>query len=70
MISQELKNLGKSEEIINKISVGKINKFKEENSLLTQDWVMEPKKKVNDILKDFIKDSVEVKDYIRFKIGE
>ena len=31
---------------------------------------MEPKKKVNDILKDFIKDSVEVKDYIRFKIGE
>ena len=70
LISQELKNLGKSEELINKISVGKINKFKEENSLLTQDWVMEPKKKVNDILKDFIKDSVEVKDYIRFKIGE
>ena len=31
---------------------------------------MEPKKKVNDILKDFTKDSVEVKDYIRFKIGE
>tara|TARA_A100001011_G_C14217269_1_gene802628 strand:+ start:21 stop:872 length:852 start_codon:yes stop_codon:yes gene_type:complete len=70
LITEELKNLGKSEEIINKISIGKLNKFKEENSLLTQDWVMEPKKKVNDILKQFIKDGVEVKDYIRFRIGD
>ena len=46
LISEELKNSGKSDEIAKKISFGKINKFKEENSLLTQDWVMEPKKKV------------------------
>ena len=70
LITEELKNLGKPEEIINKISIGKINKFKEENSLLTQDWVMEPKKKVNDILKEFNNDEVEVKDYVRLKIGE
>ena len=29
-----------------------MNKFKEENALLTQAWVMEPKKKVQDILKE------------------
>ena len=31
--------------IIKKISIGKLNKFKEDSSLLTQDWVIEPKKK-------------------------
>ena len=28
-----------------------MNKFKEENALLTQAWVMEPKKKVQDVIK-------------------
>ncbi len=45
LISEELKKTGKPENILKKISDGKINKFKEENSLLTQQWVMEPKKK-------------------------
>ena len=52
LISEELKNTGKTAEIAKKISLGKLNKFKEENSLLTQNWVMEPKKKVKDILKE------------------
>ena len=45
LISEELKNSGKNEEIVKKISLGKLSKFKEENSLMTQDWVMDPKKK-------------------------
>ena len=45
LITEELKNSGKKEDIAKKISSGKMNKFKEENSLITQDWVMEPKKK-------------------------
>ena len=45
LISEELKNLGKTDEIAKKISIGKIKKFKEENSLMSQPWVMEPKKK-------------------------
>ena len=40
LVKEELKNLGKSQEIANKISLGKMNKFKEENALLTQSWVM------------------------------
>ena len=46
LISEELKNTGKPDAIVRKISIGKINKFKEDNSLLTQAWVMEPKKKL------------------------
>ena len=38
---------------LRKISLGKINKFKEENSLMSQDWVMEPKK-VKDIISKLI----------------
>ncbi len=46
LIAEELKNTGKPDEIAKKISIGKLNKFKEENSLLSQNWVMEPKKKL------------------------
>ena len=45
LVTEELKSSGKPDEIIKKISSGKMNKFKEENALLTQAWVMEPKKK-------------------------
>ena len=69
IIKEELKNLGKPQEIIEKISLGKINKFKDDNSLLTQDWVMDPKLKVKDVLNKVSK-SLKIKDFIRIKIGE
>ena len=70
LISEELKNTGKPEEIVKKISLGKINKFKEENSLMTQDWVMEPKKKVKDILNELKISDLEIVEFYRLKIGE
>jgi len=70
LISEELKNTGKPGNIIKKIRIGKINKFKEENALLTQPWVMEPKKKVKEILKDLSINDLKIKDFYRLKIGE
>ena len=70
IIEEELKNLGKPKEIAEKISLGKINKFKEDNSLLTQDWVMDPKLKVKDVLTKVDTKSLKIKDFIRVKIGE
>ena len=70
IIEEELKNLGKPKEIAEKISIGKINKFKEDNSLLTQDWVMDPKLKVKDVLAKVDSNSLKIKDFIRIKIGE
>jgi len=69
LIAEELKNSGKADEIAKKISLGKLNKFKEENSLITQDWVMEPKKKVKDVMSE-IGQGINIIDFIRFKIGD
>ena len=70
LISEELKNIGKPDEIVKKISIGKINKFKEDNGLLSQQWVMEPKKKVQDIIKSLSINDLKIKDFYRLKIGE
>lgn len=70
LISEELKSSGKSDEIIKKISIGKISKFKEENSLLSQDWVMEPKKKVKDIISELNAPGLKIREFVRFKIGD
>ena len=70
LITEELKNSGKPDEIAKKISLGKMNKFKEENSLLTQAWVMEPKKKVQDVLKELSIADLKIKEFYRIKIGE
>ena len=70
LVMEELKNSGKPEEIVKKISLGKMNKFKEENALLTQAWVMEPKKKVQDILKELSISDLKIREFVRFKIGE
>ena len=70
LINEELKSTGKPDDIIKKISQGKINKFKEENSLLTQQWVMDPKKKVQDIIKELSINDLKIKDFYRLKIGE
>ena len=70
LVTEELKNSGKSDEIVEKISLGKMNKFKEDNALLTQAWVMEPKKKVQDVVKGLNISSLKINDFYRIKIGE
>jgi elongation factor Ts len=66
IIKEELKNSGKKEDMIDKISQGKLNKFISDNTLLNQIWIMDTKKKVKDILGEEIK----VVDFVRFKVGE
>ena len=70
LIAEELKNLGKPENIMKKIGLGKINKFKEENSLMTQYWVMDPKKKVKDIISEINIPNLKINEFARIKIGE
>ena len=66
IIKEELKNSGKKEDMIDKISQGKLNKFISDNTLLNQIWIMDTKKKVKDVLKS----NVKVIDFVRFKVGE
>ncbi len=71
IIGEELKNSGKSDNIIEKISRGKLEKFKQENTLINQIWIMDPKKKVKDVIAELGKEnSVTIKDFVRYKVGE
>ena len=71
IIKAEISNSGKSADMAEKISKGKISKFLNDNSLLNQIWIMDPKKKVSDILKEnSIDKPLQVIDFIRYKVGE
>ena len=71
IIKAEIQNSGKPAEMAEKISKGKISKFLNDNSLLNQIWIMDPKKKVSDILKEnSIDKPLKILKYIRYKVGE
>ena len=71
IIKEEIKNSGKPAEMVDKISKGKISKFLNDNSLLNQIWIMDPKKKVLDILKEnSFEKPLTIVDFIRYKVGE
>ena len=71
IIKAEIVNSGKPKEIAEKISKGKIQKFINENSLLNQEWIMDPKKKVSEILKEGKNSKqIKIKNFIRYKVGE
>jgi elongation factor Ts len=71
IITEQLKNTGKDPKIIDKIAAGKLNKFISENTLLNQEWIMDPKKKVIDVLKEAAnKGKIEIIKFVRFKVGE
>jgi len=71
IIKAEVINSGKPKEMAEKISKGKISKFINDNTLLNQIWIMDPKKKVSDILKENkIDKELKILDFIRYKVGE
>ena len=71
IITEELKNSGKDSKIVDKIAAGKLNKFINDNTLLNQEWIIDPKKKLKIVLKEVAgKDKIEIKKFVRFKVGE
>ncbi len=71
IIKAEIVNSGKPKEMADKISKGKISKFLNDNSLLSQLWIMDPKKKILDVLKENSSDKpLQVLDFVRYKVGE
>ena len=71
IIKAEIINTGKPADMAEKISKGKISKFLNDNSLLNQIWIMDPKKKVSDVLKENSSDKeLKILDFIRYKVGE
>tara|TARA_X000000950_G_scaffold98059_1_gene123978 strand:+ start:741 stop:1607 length:867 start_codon:yes stop_codon:yes gene_type:complete len=71
IIKAEIKNSGKPDEMADKISKGKISKFLNDNSLISQLWIMDPKKKVSDVLESHsLEKKIKILDFVRYKVGE
>jgi len=64
---------GKPEKIIDKIVEGKVEKFYKEVCLMSQQYVKDPQKTIDDVLKETISvigENIQIKRFTRFKIGE
>jgi len=71
IISAELKDSNKDANIIGKITKGRLDKFKQENTLINQIWIMDPKKKVKDVMAELdYENSITIRDFVRYKVGE
>ena len=71
IIKAEVTNSGKPKEMSEKIPKGKMLKFLNDNSRLNQLWIMDPKKKVSEILKENSSEKqIKILDFIRYKVGE
>ena len=71
IIQAEISNSGKPADMVEKISKGKISKFLNDNSLLNQLWIMDPKKKVSEILKEnSSKEQLKILNFLKYKVGE
>ena len=64
---------GKPENIVDKIVDGKVEKFYKEVCLLSQQYIKDPQKTVEDVLKETIGkigENIQIKRFARFQIGE
>ena len=64
---------GKPENVIKKMTDGRLNKFYQENCLLEQAYIKDPDKKVKDLLTELIStlgENISIKRFVRFAIGE
>lgn len=71
--TKQAADTGKPANVAEKIAQGKMNKFFEENCLLEQAFVKDPKTKVEDVVKELsgkVGEKIEVRRFSRFQLGE
>jgi elongation factor Ts len=64
--------MGKPEQMVEKIAEGKLNKFFKDNCLMNQQYVKEPEKTIADYLNEVIArtgEKITIKRFARFQIG-
>ena len=72
IIKQQLKDSGKPDNILEKMMEGKLKKFFEENTLLGQNYVIDPTITVEEYINhnsEKNNTTITVKDFIRYEIG-
>ena len=72
IISKQLKETGKPDNILEKMMQGKLNKFYEENTLMGQKFVMDPSISIEQYLTQASKENniqINIQEFLRFEIG-
>ena len=69
----QVRAMGKPEQMIDKIAEGKLSKFYKENCLLNQGYVRDPNITISDLINEQIAkigENITVKRFVRFQVGE
>ena len=69
--TEQVKDSGKPENIVKQIIEGKLNKYKQEISLLSQIWVKDDTKTIKNLIEDAVAkvgENIEVKKFSRYEI--
>jgi elongation factor Ts len=73
IFTEQVKQEGKPEHMIDKIVEGKVQAYYKDVALMHQAWVREPKKTIGDLVKEVSAktgENVQVRRFIRYQIGE
>lgn len=68
---EQFRSTGKSEKIIKEIVEGKLKKYKEEISLLSQPWIKDETKTIKDLIDEHIAkldENIIIKRFVRYEI--
>ena len=69
--TEQIKDSGKPENIVKQILEGKLNKYKQEISLLSQPWIKDDSKTIKNIIEEAVAkigENIEIKKFARFEI--
>ena len=73
IFTEQVKQSGKPENMIDKIVDGKIQAYYKDVALLHQAWVRDPKKTIGDLVKELSAktgENVQVRRFVRYQLGE
>jgi elongation factor Ts len=73
VIKAQVSDSGKTGNVADKIVEGKIIKYYEENCLLDQTYIRDPKIKISDLLKSLVAkfgENIVIRRFIRYQLGE
>jgi elongation factor Ts len=73
VLTEEAKNSGKPEKVIDKIVEGRLEKFFEERCLLKQKFVKDTDKTIDELLKAKISElgeNISIRRFVRYQLGE
>jgi len=73
IFTEQVRESGKPENMIEKIVEGKIEAYYKDVALMHQAWVREPKKTVGDLVKEVAAktgENIQVRRFVRYQLGE